>query len=110
MRKIAANYIFLPGFPLLHNGYVVQGEQGELELVDTGGEIREIAALEFYGGMIVAGYLREESDFWPEEGDLLALIGESYQKACGREYCPAILEGADLSRLVWKKKARIRNL
>ena len=42
MRKIAANYICLPGFPLVKNGYVIL-EQGRVkDVVDTGGRIREI--------------------------------------------------------------------
>ena len=54
MRKIAANYICLPGFPLVKNGYVIL-EQGRVkDVVDTGGRIREIQGLEFYGGLIVA--------------------------------------------------------
>ena len=36
MRKIAANYICLPGFPLVKNGYVIL-EQGRVkDVVDTG--------------------------------------------------------------------------
>ena len=47
MRKIAANYICLPGFPLVKNGYVIL-EQGRVkDVVDTGGRIREIQGLEF---------------------------------------------------------------
>ena len=38
MRKIAANYIFLPDSPLIKNGYVVI-EQGEVRVVNTGGHI-----------------------------------------------------------------------
>ena len=46
MRKIAANYICLPGFPLVKNGYVIL-EQGRVkDVVDTGGRIREIQGLE----------------------------------------------------------------
>ena len=57
MRKIAANYICLPGFPLVKNGYVIL-EQGRVkDVVDTGGRIREIQGLEFYGGLIVAAYV-----------------------------------------------------
>ena len=57
MRKIAANYICLPGFPFVKNGYVIL-EQGRVkDVVDTGGRIREIQGLEFYGGLIVAAYV-----------------------------------------------------
>lgn len=70
MRKIAANYICLPGFPLVKNGYVIL-EQGRVkDVVDTGGRIREIQGLEFYGGLIVAAYVAAYQERL-EEGDLL---------------------------------------
>ena len=53
MRKIAANYILLPGFEFVKNGYVVLKDGKVMDVVNTGGEIREIPCLEFYGGMIV---------------------------------------------------------
>ena len=63
MRKIAANYICLPGFPLVKNGYVIL-EQGRVkDVVDTGGRIREIQGLEFYGGLIVAAYVTRRRRF-----------------------------------------------
>lgn len=75
MRKIAANYICLPGFPLVKNGYVIL-EQGRVkDVVDTGGRIREIQGLEFYGGLIVAAYVAAYQGRL-EEGDLLlSLVG-----------------------------------
>lgn len=75
MRKIAANYICLPGFPLVKNGYVIL-EQGRVkDVVDTGGRIREIQGLEFYGGLIVAAYVAAYQERL-EEGDLLfTLVG-----------------------------------
>ena len=80
MRKIAANYICLPGFPLVKNGYVIL-EQGRVkDVVDTGGRIREIQGLEFYGGLIVAAYVAayqgrlEEICFYP--GWTRSIVGE----------------------------------
>lgn len=64
MRKIAANYIFLPGYPLVRNGYVVIDGQNVVDVVNTGGFIREIPGLEFYGGMIVAGFLMSDKRDW----------------------------------------------
>lgn len=43
MRKIAANYIFLPGYPLVRNGYVVIDGQN----VDRRGETREVLFVRF---------------------------------------------------------------
>ena len=53
MRKIAANYILLPGFEFVKNGYVVLKDGMVVDVVNTGGEIREIPCLEVYVGMIV---------------------------------------------------------
>ena len=106
MRKIAANYICLPGFPLVKNGYVIL-EQGRVkDVVDTGGRIREIQGLEFYGGMIVAAYQGRL-----EEGDLLLpWLDEIYRRG-GKEYQGVgIWEGADLLKLTWTNKTKFRLL
>ena len=39
MRKIAANYILLPGFEFVKNGYVVLKDGMVVDVVNTGGEI-----------------------------------------------------------------------
>lgn len=109
-RKIAANYIFLPGFPLVRQGYVVLEEGRVKEVVDMGGEIHEIAALEFYGGMLVAGYVEEELPALEEDMPLLPFLEKCYQARCGRPFALALLEGADLRQLCWKKQARLRKL
>ena len=92
MRKIAANYICLPGFPLVKNGYVIL-EQGRVkDVVDTGGRIREIQGLEFYGGLIVAAYVA-----------IYRRGGKEYQGV-------GIWEGADLLKLTWTNKTKFRLL
>ena len=63
MRKIAANYILLPGFEFVKNGYVVLKDGKVMDVVNTGGEIREIPCLEFYGGMIVDDCVRQRKFF-----------------------------------------------
>ena len=110
MRKIAANYVFLPGKPLLKQGYVVWDDGAVREVVDTGGELREIHGLEFYGGMIVPDYvcackslLLPEVEILPFLERLFAQKGNVYQRV-------ALIEGADLIRLVWKERAAIRLL
>ena len=37
MRKIAANYILLPGFEFVKNGYVVLKDGKVMDVVNTGG-------------------------------------------------------------------------
>ena len=110
MRKIAANYICLPGFPLVKNGYVIL-EQGRVkDVVDTGGRIREIQGLEFYGGLIVAAYVAAYQGRL-EEGDLiLPWLDEIYRRG-GKEYQGVgIWEGADLLKLTWTNKTKFRLL
>ena len=110
MRKIAANYICLPGFPLVKNGYVIL-EQGRVkDVVDTGGRIREIQGLEFYGGLIVAAYVAAYQERL-EEGDLLLpWLDEIYRRG-GEEYQGVgIWEGADLLKLTWTNNTKFRLL
>ena len=107
MRKIAANYILLPGFELIHNGYVVLENERVVEVVDTGGVIREIPCLEFYGGMIVADFIREE--IVCQEGDhILEKVRDCYSGRGGKGL--AIIQGADFSRFSWMKDTRISKL
>ena len=100
IRKIAANYIFVPGWPLVKNGYVeISGFQG-VRVVDTHGQIKEIAGLEFYG---CKSLLLPEVEILPFLERLFAQKGNVYQRV-------ALIEGADLIRLVWKERAAIRLL
>ena len=106
MRKIAANYICLPGFPLVKNGYVIL-EQGRVkDVVYTQELLRKIQGLEFYGGLIVAAYQERL-----EEGDLLLpWLDEIYRRG-GEEYQGVgIWEGADLLKLTWTNKTKFRLL
>ena len=80
------------------------------EVVDTGGVVRDLAGLEFYGGMIVADYVGEQLAAREEGESLLVCLEGLYREHAGRAYRPAVLEGADLRRLVWTKTARLRKL
>lgn len=107
LRKIAANYILLPGFELTRNGYVVLEEGQVTDVVDTGGEIKEIPCLEFYGGMIVADFVRNEVE-WQEGDDIPAKIKDCYSRKSGKGL--AIIQGADFARFSWLKDTRINPL
>lgn len=110
MRKIAANYIFLPGFPLIKNGYVIFCEGQEAEVRDTGGEIREFAGLEFYGGMIVPGYVYGNTERFIPGSPLLPVLEELYLEH-GKDYRRlALVEGAELRDLIWTNHSRISYL
>ena len=109
MRKVAANYICLPGKPLVKNGYVVLEEGMPVEVVDTGGVVTEIAGLEFYGGMLVADFVYGQEDAFTVGEPLLPVLEVLY--AGQEEVCGIVLiEGADLCHLQWQAGARIRKL
>lgn len=109
MRKIAANYILLPGFEFVKNGYVVLKDGMVVDVVNTGGEIREIPCLEFYGGMLVDDRVRQHIVWSP--GDpirekILQLYREN--KAYGNGF--ALIQGADFSHFIWTPESRIIHL
>lgn len=109
-RKIAANYIFLPGFPLVKNGYAVCEDGHLTDVVDTGGQIKEIQGLEFYGGMIVPDFVSKYiTRFYPGESLLVVLDG-IYSEVAKGFYTPAIIEGVDLKELKWRDGGKIRAL
>ena len=108
-RKIGANYIYWPGSPLIKNGSL-ECLGGQLwRVVDTGGIFREIAGLEFYGGILVpAGVCGEVACFQPEQPFLSQLDALYAQGVSVAEV--AIIEGADLRTLIWKAGATVRKL
>lgn len=109
-RKIAANYIYLPEYPFVKNGYVVLEGERVQEVVDTEGRVREIQGLEFYGGLIVPDYVRTFGQV-PEAGELFMPFLEKLLGQYGTDYRGvAILEGADLLEFKWKEGARFRKL
>ena len=58
MRKIAASYIMPVSSPLLKNGIVVIDDEGVvLEIIDTGGRLKESSRLEFYNGLLTPGFV-----------------------------------------------------
>jgi hypothetical protein len=58
MRKISANLIFPVTSPPLPNGIIMVDDKGiVLELIDTGGSLREVPGLEFYPGIILPGFV-----------------------------------------------------
>lgn len=58
MRKISANYIFPVSSAPLKNGIIVLDDANAIiDVIDTGGKIKEIQNLQFYSGMIVPGFV-----------------------------------------------------
>lgn len=110
MRKVAANYIFLPGYPLVKNGYVVLSEERIIDVVDTGGVIKEIQGLEFYGGMIVAGSLVGGTVNWNAGENILPVLERFYEQSDCASSGIAIIQKADLLKLVFTPETVIRSL
>lgn len=95
MRKIASNYIYLPGFPLVKNGYVIWDSGRVTDVVDTGGIIKEIPGLEFYGGLIVAGYVKNMENRLKTGVHILSVLNEFYREKGADYQSLALIEGAD---------------
>jgi len=58
MRKISANYIFpVSGAPLKNGIIVLDSNNVITDIIDTGGNLKEIANLEYYNGIIVPGFV-----------------------------------------------------
>lgn len=109
MRKIAANYILLPGSPLIKNGYAVLKEEG-IEVVDTGGVIREMAGMEFYGGLLVPAYVMEYENSFSSGDKMLPLLKQCFAERGNNFRQLAIIEGADLLHLTWRLHTKVRLL
>ncbi|MDL2231716.1 hypothetical protein LJB85_03150 [Porphyromonadaceae bacterium OttesenSCG-928-L07] len=103
MRKIASNYIYLPGFPLIKNGYLVMDQNTVIDVVDTHGVIKEFHSLEFYGGMIVDGQLLNAKMDHLTGKDIISFLDQEYAKPNFTSKGLAIIKGADLSQLIFLK-------
>ena len=58
MRKIAATYIFPCNQPPIKNGILICENDGTIiDIIDTGGKIKEESGLEFYNGILVPGFV-----------------------------------------------------
>ena len=85
MRKISSTYIFPCNRPPLKNGILVCDDEGTVvEVIDTGGHLREQSGLEQYSGILVPGFVNAHSGL-PD----ISLLKE--QRAMGNTFfvlCP----------------------
>ncbi|MBL7965498.1 MAG: hypothetical protein JNK09_00750 [Prolixibacteraceae bacterium] len=57
MKKFAANYLISETSAFLKNGIVVLNDEGEVqEIVDTGGDLQEMAQLTFLNGILIPNF------------------------------------------------------
>jgi hypothetical protein len=100
-RKVGAHYILLPGRPLVKNGHVLW-RAGEAPLVvETGDVTREVHGIEFHGGMIVDGRVREEIRDWLPGDSITARVEQLYASRGGYTRGLALVQGADWTTLAW---------
>lgn len=109
VRKIAANYIYLPDMALVKNGYVILSKN-KIEVVDTGEKITEIAGLEFYGGLIVPDFVQQYVDRFQINAKILPVLDRIYLEHRVDFNRIAIIEKVDLRELNWKRSAVVRLL
>ena len=110
MRLVTANYLFLPGFPLLKFGQVKLQNRIIVDVIDTGGKICEKPGLEFYGGLLVAGGVQGQI-IWETGDDLLERLSFFYRENPGK-VCVGLclIVGADLLDFKWIKSSGITRL
>ncbi|MDR2131326.1 MAG: hypothetical protein LBP56_09235 [Odoribacteraceae bacterium] len=110
-REIGAHYIWLPGHPLLKNGHVLWRENEEPLVVETTGVTREREGLEFYGGMIVADFVREALLDWQPGDSLLERIAGVYLlPGRGVTRGLALVQGADWKGFSWTRRTIITKI
>lgn len=109
-RKIASNYIYLPECSLVKNGYVEIIAGRSVHIVDTGGQIKEVAGLEFYAGIIVPDYVAGYEGLFRTGKKMLPVLERLFAEKGNIFYRVAIIEKADLLELAWRNETTIRLL
>lgn len=109
-RKIASNYIYLPECSLVKNGYVEIIAGRGVRIMDTGGQIREVAGLEFYAGIIVPDYVVGCESLFQTGKKMLPVLEHLFAEKGNIFYRVAIIEKADLLELAWQNETAIRLL
>ena len=110
VRKIAANYIYWPGYPLVKNAYITIYSDNQVRVIDTGGRIDEIEGMEFYAGIIVPHFVSANVCLFHEGESLLTILDRLYRQNKSFPLAPAIIESADLRRMSWTSFSVIRQL
>ncbi|MDR0981721.1 MAG: hypothetical protein LBM07_00560 [Culturomica sp.] len=110
IRKIGANYIFIPEYPLTKNGYLVIDNNNITNIVDTGGIIKEFHGLEFYGGMIVD--LRCKTIILQNivGENIIKVLTDFYRSLSSATDGIAVLESADLKNMRFTALNRLKTL
>ena len=63
IRKISAHYVFPVTNPPIKFGIIICSSSGEIiDIIDNNGAFKEIASLEFYDGILVPGFIKDDSE------------------------------------------------
>ena len=60
MKKFTSNYVYSQETGLIRFGVIQVDENVGLKVIDTGGEMKEIASLEFHSGILIVGEISEK--------------------------------------------------
>ncbi len=75
MRKFAANFVVSESGKLLKNGILIANDDGALaEMIDTGGDLGELAQLTFLNGILFANSLYISRELVSHDDDILHFI------------------------------------
>lgn len=109
-RKIGASYILLPGHPLARGGHVLWRAGEEPVIVEGRGATREEEALEFHGGMIVAGFISDAVAGWQPGDSILERVTAAYALRQQPARDLLLLQGVDWETLAWTARGHITKL
>jgi len=110
MRKFSAHYIFTGAGTVLKKGIVTVNDEGIItELIDTGGNLTEMASVEFYNGVLVPGFINSHChlelshlrNVFPEKTKMAGFLKRIWQLRAAEENI--IIEAARKADLeMWK--------
>jgi cytosine/adenosine deaminase-related metal-dependent hydrolase len=101
MRRFSAHYIFIGTGDVLKKGIITVNDEGIItELIDTGGDLKEEASVEFYNGILVPGFINSHChlelshlrNVFPEKLKMAAFLKSIWQLRAAEE--SAIVEAA----------------
>ena len=110
MRKIAANYILMPGYPLVKNGYMEWEKGREVRVVDVGPVFKEWAGWEFYGGLLVDSRVQMLVETWTTGSEIVPDIERLYVSTGRNVQGIALIQGIDYRTFSWSARAFIELL
>ncbi|HNX55373.1 MAG TPA: hypothetical protein PKO30_07300 [Prolixibacteraceae bacterium] len=78
MKKLAANYILSDSGLLLKNGILIAEDDGNvIEVVDTKGDLDEIAQLTFHNGILITNNLYNRTNsVYQEDNEMIQFINQ----------------------------------